>query len=201
MKAIQDPENMRKLNLNLPREGQLPLKDEHVQASSTLRDQVQILELFTNLCVEIASARCWSQAIHFTTIPNLLASVHHVDIPEREMGMWLMKKMWTAVLHAERVVADLDTTGSVRDKLRWCLQDMGWPAAQLSREAFQVMHNGGWLHADHETRRLSWLIFGNPANTKHHLEDVFSHLADLTKRMGKKLRMTKWLACTFGLLI
>ncbi len=153
---------------------------------------------FEKVCVFVCRnlfARCWSQVIYTVCLPNLLSGIYHEKTEERDNTVRLIKRLWEAVLHAEQMSTDPTTSGSVREALNTCLEDMAWNRGQVARESYQVLVNSGWDHQNEEVRKLCFYLFASPANTKHFLEDTFSHLADLVKRMARNLRMTK----TFGL--
>ena len=142
--------------------------------------EVEILTKYVNLCMEICSARCWSQCQSCICIPNTFASVHHPEISEREKGLKLVQKVWAAVLQAEKTLKDDRVDVAVKDSLEQIMTHMSWHKSQVARELFLVCQAGEWLHSDQQIRQLAYYLFSPPANSKHFLEDTFAHLADIS---------------------
>lgn len=157
-----------------------------------------ILNRYATLCIEIAAARCWSQCQYSMCVPNVFAGVHHSDHNERERSIKIVKKIWDAVLKAERLLEDSGIDASVRSSLKQVLDHMAWHKGQVARELYLVCENANWDHRDSEVRELGFYLFSNPANTKHFLEDTFTHLADVSKRAVRNLKLTKRLASPTG---
>ena len=190
MCSIHEPETMKKLHISL---------HESVGENDVTSMEFQVLLKYAHLCIEISSARCWSQCQYTVTLPNLFASIHHSSDVERVRGIGMVKKIWEAVLKAEKLVQDDSVDADVRDCLQQTLNAMAWHKGQVAREMYLVCQAGNWDVHDQQMRQLGFLLFGTPANTKHFLEDTFSHLADLAKRAIRNIKMTKNLAfkCTF----
>lgn len=157
----------------------------------TMADELEILEKYAKLCIEIASARCWSQCQYTMCLPNVFSIVHHVDPDQRTTGLQFIKKLWEAVLKAEDALQDTRIDASVRATLQQVMHDLGWNRGQVAREIYLICREGGWTPADSEVRKLSFLLFAPPANTKFFLEDCFSHLADVIKRIARNMKLSK----------
>lgn len=155
--------------------------------------ELEILQKYTKLCVEIASARSWSQAQYLVTLPCSFAVVHHADRDERVKGLRVIKKLWESVLKAEQVLLGGTLDADVNDSLQQIMNHLAWNKGQVARELFLVCQNGNWSPFDAEIRELGFYLFGTPANTKHFLEDAFSHLADVVKRFARNFKMSKYL--------
>ena len=184
--SIHKAETLKRLHISTQ---SVRANDEHV-----LKDELAILTKYVNLALEICAARSWSQCQFTICVPYAFALVHHRETAEREKGIKYVKKLWDAVLHAERVMADPATDGSVKDSLGQIMKHMAWHKSQIACEIYMVCNSGGWTHVDPETRELAFSMFGAPANTKHFLEDCFAHLADLAKRVARHVKMSKSLA-------
>ena len=156
----------------------------------------KILEKYSKLCIEISSARSWSQCQYTVCVPNMFAIVHHEKFEDRERGLHVLKRIWEAVLNAERVLSHPETDADVRASLRQVLDHMAWHKGQVARELFLVCQNGKWKAGDQQIRQLAFYLFGTPANTKHFLEDTFAHLADIVKRMVRNCKISKNLICS-----
>ena len=171
------------------------LKRLHISLSGTrssdLTDEVALLEKYANLAIEISSARCWSNAQFTICLPSFLAVVHHADTAERERGMRYIKKLWDCVLIAEKTLSDDKTDVHVRDALDQVLTHMAWHKGQIAREIYLQCRAADWKHTDQQVRQLAFSLFGTHANTKHFLEDTFSHLADVAKRIARHVRLSK----------
>ncbi|CAL1172051.1 unnamed protein product [Cladocopium goreaui] len=189
MCSINDPETMKMLHIPLTaRENDFGL-DVHKQ----------ILEKYSKLCIEISSARSWSQCQYTICVPNMFAIVHHESFEHRERGMNVLKRIWEAVLNAEKVLSHPDTRADVRASLKQVLDHMAWHKGQVARELFLVCQQGEWKAGDQQIRQLGFYLFGTPANTKHFLEDTFAHLADIVKRMVRNCKISKNLICSYKL--
>ena len=166
MCSINDPETMKMLHIPLTAgENDFGL-DVHKQ----------ILEKYSKLCIEISSARSWSQCQYTICVPNMFAIVQHESFEHRERGMNVLKRIWEAALNAEKVLSHPDTRADVRASLKQVLDHMAWHKGQVARELFLVCQQGEWKAGDQQIRQLGFYLFGTPANTKHFLEDTFAHL-------------------------
>ena len=154
----------------------------------------EILGKLLNYIIELSSARCWSQILFSTCLPNLLACLHHRERSHRIAGLQCVRATWQAVLHAERTLADDETPAAIKLALKNIVAGMAWNVTQLSREIFAMGERADWGVDDYELRRLAFLMFAAPANTKHFLEDSLSHLSDVIKRFSRQHRMSKRLA-------
>ena len=189
MCSINDPETMKMLHIPLTAgENDFGL-DVHKQ----------ILEKYSKLCIEISSARSWSQCQYTICVPNMFAIVHHESFEHRERGMNVLKRIWEAVLNAEKVLSHPDTRADVRASLKQVLDHMAWHKGQVARELFLVCQQGEWKAGDQQIRQLGFYLCGTPANTKHFLEDTFAHLADIVKRMVRNCKISKNLICSYKL--
>ena len=176
----------------------LTLKRLHISLSSkadsnneNVRRETALLEKYAKLCIEIVSARCWSQCQYTVCLPNCFALVHHAETPERERGMQLVRKIWEAALQAEKTLDDPNLDSDVRACLEETLNHMAWHKSQIARELYLVCEAGHWRHTDQQIRQLAFYLFGTPANTKHFLEDCFAHLADIVKRIARHVKISK----------
>ena len=183
MCSIHDPETVKRLHISLNRGSGPNVGRPNVE--------VDILTQYAKLCMEICSARCWSQCQYCICIPNAFASVHHSDTGEREKGLKLVQKVWNAVLQAEETLKDDRLDAGVRDALEQIMAHMSWHKSQVARELFLVCEAGGWRFSDQQIRQLGFYLFSPPANSKHFLEDTFAHLADISKRIGRNLKISK----------
>ena len=140
---------------------------------------------------KFAPARCWSQCQYYICIPNAFASVHHSDMGGREKGLKVVQKVWNAVLQAEKILKDDRVDVAVKDALEQIMAHMSWHKSQVARELFLVCEAGGWRFSDQQIRQLGFYLFNLPANSKYFLEDTFAHLADISKRIGRNLKISK----------
>ena len=157
----------------------------------TMANELEVLEKYAKLCIEIASARCWSQSQYTMCLPNVFAIVHHVDPDQRTIGLQFIKKLWDAVLKAEDALQDTRIDAAVRETLQQVMRDLGWNRGQVAREIYLICREGGWNAADSEIRQLGFLLFSPPANTKFFLEDCFAHLADVINRIARNMKLSK----------
>lgn len=173
---------MKKLHISLER-------GQHYEVDTT---EIELLNKYAVLAIEICSARCWSQSQYTIVLPNVFSLVHHETPQERQRGIRLVKKIWDAVLKAEEFVyGDGMMAADTKDALKQILKDMAWNNTQVTRELYLVCNQAAW-QADHaEVRQLAWYLFSSPANTKHFLEDTFGHLADVVKRFARNFKMSK----------
>ena len=156
------------------------------------KDQEAVLSQHCTYCVELAAGLCWAHVLYAFGIPNKLAVIFHEEQEQRVRGLRLMQKIWDAVAEAEKIVTgQQEATASVRASLKQCLKDMSWNVTQVAREVLSVCSSGGWSPDNEEIRKLGFAMWGRPASTKHHLEDVFSHLSAVSKRQNKNLVMNR----------
>ncbi len=179
MCSINNPKTMKRLHISLG-----------VNRNNTA-EEIAILEQYAKLCIEISSARCWSQCQYTICLPNAFALVHHPESEERVRGMAYCKKIWESVLHAERILKDDTVPADVVDSLQKVMKDLAWNKGQVARELYVVCQAGGWNPTDEQTRTLGFYLFSTHANTKHFLEDCFSHLADVVKRIARHVKLSK----------
>ena len=184
--SIHKPETLKHLHIST--------QSKRANDENTVKDEVAILMKYANLAIEICAARSWSQSQFTICVPYAFAMVHHSETAERERGMVFVKKVWDAVLHAERVSADPATAAALKESLDQILKHMAWHKSQIALEIYLVCSSGEWKYMDPETREMAFSLYGTPANTKHFLEDCFAHLADLAKRVSRHLKMSKSLA-------
>ena len=156
-----------------------------------LAHELQLLRRYSDLCIEISSARCWSQCQYMVCLPNVFCLVHHEEMEQRRRGLKLINKIWTAVLHAERFLQDPASPADVKLALASIMTQMAWNKNQVAREIYLVCNAARWDPHDNEVRQMAFQLFGNPGNTKHFLEDAFSHLADVAKRFARHSKMSK----------
>ena len=121
-------------------------------------------------------------------VPQSLACVHHETADAREQGMERVKGMVESVLNTEDAFyhnqpAALPKT--VKTRLNRLLKDLSWNALQLARECMGVCRACDYNCSDQELRLFTFMLFGRSANTKFFLEDVFNHVADMSRRHAK----------------
>ena len=151
--SICDPETLKKLHISLERTSSSQTEGQSFET------ELHILNKYATLCIEIASARCWSQCQFTICLPNALSLIHHADIPVRQRGLNLVQNVWKAVLAAERAVQSPDTAADVKSFLTTCLKDMAWHNGQVAREIYQVCAAGGWKAEDEQLRLLALPLF------------------------------------------
>ena len=183
MCSINDLETLTRLHISTLRK---PVVDEN-----ELAHELQLLRRYSDLCIEISSARCWSQCQYMVCLPNVFCLVHHEEMEQRRRGLKLINKIWTAVLHAERFLQDSASPADVKLALASIMTQMAWNKNQVAREIYLVCNAARWDPHDNEVRQMAFQLFGNPGNTKHFLEDAFSHLADVAKRFARHSKMSK----------
>ena len=183
--SIHDPETMKRLHI--------PLTMNDNENGTLKKFHLDVLSKYVALCIEIASARCWSQCQHTICLPNAFAMVHHESLDARDRALNMVKNLWNAILHAEEVLQKPDLDAELKLALKQVLDHCAWHKGQVAKELFLVCRLGNWQATDPEIRKLGWFLFGNPANTKHFLEDTFAHLADVVKRISRNFKLSKTL--------
>ena len=167
---------------------------------NTLEDQdwfiqkKQHLENFWVLLVELASARSWSQSLYVSCWPHNLVSVLHQDHGLAQQVMDRNNKTWTAILKAETLIHDpafQKKMPAIAKGLNERLSQIDWHEWQFSRELYLESCKANWKISNMTLRSTAFDIFGSPANTKYDLEDVFSHMAALSKFLSKATPMNK----------
>ncbi|CAK8995796.1 unnamed protein product [Durusdinium trenchii] len=154
MCSINDAETMKKLHISLER-------GQHYEVDTT---EIELLNKYAVLAIEICSARCWSQSQYTIVLPNVFSLVHHETPQERQRGIRLVKKIWDAVLKAEEFVyGDGMMAADTKDALKQILKDMAWNNTQVTRELYLVCNQAAW-QADHAEDELKWTRLEPTAN-------------------------------------
>ncbi|CAE8701071.1 unnamed protein product [Polarella glacialis] len=179
--TLHDREVLDRLGLSLHVPGQHPDEEE-----AWVQEELATLARYRKLVVELASARCWSNA-HFTICqPHTFVQVHHPDASRRPRVLNQTKKVWAAILMMEDVVLKhVAVSAGVFKAAKRCLNDVAWNCSQVARETYAVCLQAAWSHTDEQLREQSFAIFARPHNTKFFLEDAFGNLADVGKRASK----------------
>ena len=159
-----------------------------------IAEEIQKIKTYMMLLIELASARSWSQIMYSNCSPNNLASIFHPDQRVAQQLLNLNRTVWTGVLAAEGIVygrdpaVPKDLKAEVRKRL---CNDVCWNQLQLAREAFIICDRAGWVVGDPLVQQLGHRMFGVPANTKFDLEDLFAHLASVSKTSSLATPMSK----------
>lgn len=162
-----------------------------------VKEEIEKLKTYLILLVELASARSWSQIMYSHCAPNNLAAIFHSDHRVAQQMLNLHHNVWKGVLQAEEVVFT-PSPGVARDlkaevRKRLC-NDVCWNELQIAREAFVICDSVGWDASDPIIQQMGHRIFGVPANTKFDLEDLFAHLASVSKTSSLATPMSKSLS-------
>ncbi|CAE7835620.1 unnamed protein product [Symbiodinium sp. CCMP2592] len=143
------------------------------------------------VCVELASARCWSQLVHSAAMPNLMAGVFHPRDYVRDTLMAWMKRCFVRIQDAVRYVEenDDDTAASLRS----ILKDIGFHRSQLVLECWAVLEKSNWDFRNNDVRELAFSLHAGQSTTKMACEDSFNWLASVCSRQSKgSQRYNKW---------
>ena len=157
-----------------------------------VQEQLGLLKQYALFVLELACERTWAQAPFIMMLPHLMASVLHEDDQKAQEGLHRVRDIWAAVRLAESIALGQEAAAAdVKRGVQQLLTDVGWHKTQLAREVEGLGAQGRWQSTDEQTRHFAWSIWGSPATTKFHLEDMFSHTSSVTKRIGKDLKLGK----------
>ena len=173
------------------------------EPAAWIQDETSRLEIFVRLLIELASARAWSQMMYTNCQPNSFVGILH---PQQTLAKQLFTHqhgVWEGVLHAEKCLHDPDLSPKIgkdiKKELEKRLDDVCWHELQLAREIFIVCASCDWDISNHDVLQLARRIFGVPWNTKFDLEDLFAHLASVSKMTSLATAMGKPLALNNGM--
>lgn len=158
-----------------------------------IQEETERLQTYVRLLVELASARSWSQIMFVNCCPNNFVGVLHEDPRVAEQLSNHQKSIWEGVLLAEQHVHDkaLKTPKDVAQELKLRLEDVCWHELQLGREIYITCAAANWRKDHPSVVELAQRIFSVPWNTKFDLEDLFAHLASLSKMTSLATAMSK----------
>ena len=161
-----------------------------------IESERRTLQSFSNFLCQLAAYRAWSQMQFTMMLPQALACVHHESFDVRQDGLDRLRSFIDAVLNTENAVYnDIPNPlpRRLKAKVQRLLQDISWTVLQLARECMATCQNCDFDCMNEELRLLTYLLFGRMANTKFFLEDVFNHVADVSRRHAKNHVMQRCL--------
>ena len=161
-----------------------------------IESERRTLQCFSNFLYQLAAYRAWSQMQFTMMLPQALACVHHETVEVRQQGLDRLEGFIQAVLNIEDAVyheIPNPLQRRLKAKVERLLQDASWTVLQLARECMATCQNCHFDSTNEELRRLTFLLFGRLANTKFFLEDVFNHVADISRRHAKNHVMQRCL--------
>ena len=160
-----------------------------------IQDETSRLETYVRLLIELASSRAWSQMMYTNCQPNSFVGVLHPDQTLSKQLFTHQQGVWEGVLHAEKCLHDPDLSPKIgkdiKKELEKRLEDVCWQELQLAREIYIVCASCDWDPSNHDVIQLARRIFGVPWNTKFDLEDLFAHLASVSKMTSLATAMGK----------
>lgn len=153
------------------------------------------LQEYWCLLYELASARCWSQSLYTTCLPNSFAALLHDDRGLAQQHLDLIHRTLEAVQKAESLVfGDLDPSCSKKVKEavhKLLVNDLAWNRLQVTRELWARCEGCHWQVSDSELQEFLRALFGHCPNTKFDLEDAFAHLASVGRMSSMATAMSK----------
>ena len=132
-------------------------------------------------------------------LPFQFSCIHHEQTDQRAAGLASLRATWEAVLRGEAWQTDVTLPMGTRKLWGQVMADLIWNEGQVSREIYCACEAAGWDFQNEELRIFAYVLFAVPANTKYHLEDAFSHLADICKRFARHGKLTRSLDFVFEL--
>lgn len=172
--------------------------DELVNESWFIQEKAKLAE-FWEIGFQMAAARCWSQVLFTTCVPNCCAAILHKNRHLAQQHLELVHKTWDAVLLAENMSHESSelsksTERKTKEALKTLLLHLGWNKLQISREILGTGVAEGWkLTIGGQLEHICHSLFAHPANTKHDLEDCFAHLASVAKLSTMATPLGKYL--------
>ncbi len=146
-----------------------------------LIEESQSLQGYFDMIVELASARAWSQMLFTTCLPHAFVGAGHKSKQVATQLMKHQKRIWEAVLAAEQLLLQRDYPKKPKASLNALMIDLAWNQIHIAREIFVVCSKNNWSVDAREVKEFVQRLFGAPFNTKFDLEDLFAHLASLSK--------------------
>ena len=146
-----------------------------------VQHEVELMELHTNLLLDLCANRCWSQTFYGLCFPFALAQVFCESEADRNRASATMSRMCAGILALEDYTLQNPTNAAA---LR-LLESVGTHKWQLVREMLVMGFQANWDWQDSELRTLAWALFSSPMCTKSTLESAFNHIRDSGKRHNK----------------
>ena len=158
-----------------------------------MQDEVDRVNNFFELLIELASARAWSQMLFVSCFPFGLAAVLHEDAKVADQMLAQHRISFQAILSAEKVVTTKTekVTRLNREEVTKRLSDISFQNFQLCREVYGLCEQCGWSSQHPEIQQIARLLFGGPCETKYNLEDLFAHLVSVSKMSSLTTPMNK----------
>ncbi|CAE7394742.1 unnamed protein product [Symbiodinium pilosum] len=159
---------------------------------SWVLEETVFLNKTWRVLTELASARCWSQAMYSVCLPFTLAPLFGPQ-ETRQPAMDFMRTLDGALAAAHRIMKNKPGSPQAA-AVTALLKDVWWHTTQIALETIQTARNASFDARNRELRCLAFSCFAGPSNTKFTAEDVFAHLAHVAARSQKgMLRMSKCL--------
>ena len=158
-------------------------------------EEKRTLDTLFRFVTHLAAYRSWSQMQFSMMLPQALACVHHESVDVRVRGLQRIRGIVEAILVVEDAVYNNNPPipkKHLKTRVLRLLKDLSWNSLQLARECMAACQQCDFDSGNEELRLLTFLIFGRMANTKFFLEDVFNHVADISRRHAKNHTMQKW---------
>ena len=149
------------------------------------------MEKYINYTADISNGIVWHHIQFSYAIPNMLAAVYHPSEAVQKARLQTSKHIWEAIKAAEKETFD-GWSKREKDALAQMLLLVAWNRTQIAREAIGVCEKAGWDPENSELRELVLCLYGRPATTIFHLENIFNHLSTIIKRLRKNSKMNRW---------
>lgn len=165
-----------------------------------MQEEVDRINNFFELLIELASARAWSQMLFVSCFPFGLAAVLHEDAKVADQMLAQQRVAFQAILSAEDVVTTKNQKVSRMntEEVAKRLSDISFQNFQLCREVYGLCEQCGWASQHPEIQQIARLLFGGPCETKYNLEDLFAHLVSVSKMSNLTMPMNKPLGIKFA---
>ena len=192
LSLIHDEAALQRFNVTMSASAGTVGEDDSFATEAWFQEECDLVDTFWKLLVELASARCWSQ-VQFTTLqPSALAAVLCADKTAAQRALNQQRAIWGAVIEAEQAAsADSNLPPGDRAALVKLLQDLGWNRLQVAREAMIECTAAGWQASHPQIQAMAKAFFSGPAQTKTQLEDLFAHLASVSRASNLPVAMNK----------
>ena len=191
LRLAHSPAALRKFGVTVAERSAAPPPDAELPAW-VMEDKKTLAE-FWELLLELASARAWSQVQFTICQPCSFVSALHRDTALADRSLQEHRRVWEAVLKAERAVAG-HLPPRKKEALTALLHNLAWNRLQLAREVFLVGTEGGWSSRDAQIREQAAVMAKGPTTTKFDLEDLFAHLVHVGRSSNSNTPMNKQLA-------
>ncbi len=158
-------------------------------------EETRVVKQMWGLGLEAISQYVCTHVMYTYNLPHSFAVFLLEDPTERAEAVASIREVVEAVLVANELIL----AGQATEELKECVMDLGWPKTQVSLEMMALLLQCDFNPNDFRCIRLAQTIFRGSSTTKDSLENVFSHMRNISLKANKNQRMSnlsRWFYAT-----